>query len=100
MIITVTNLKGGVGKTTTAVYLAHAMSAALVDADPQSSAAEWASVARDDGTPLNVPVIALPTANLAGRLPAAAHVVIDTPPGNLSIVSAAIEAADVVVVLA
>lgn len=39
-------LKGGVGKTTTAVYLAEAGvqrfgSALLVDADPRGSALEW-----------------------------------------------------------
>src|SRR5262245_15588967 len=46
MIVVVAALKGGVGKTTTAVYLA-ALAAAtrraatLVDADPQASAADW-----------------------------------------------------------
>jgi len=45
MIIVVAALKGGVGKTTTTVYLA-ALAAArrpatLVDADPQASAADW-----------------------------------------------------------
>lgn len=103
MIVTVTNVKGGVGKTTTAVYLAHALTAdglstTVVDADPQGSAVEWAMVARETGTPLKVPVVSLPTRSLAGRLPAAEHVVIDTPPGDLAIVTAAIDAADLVLV--
>jgi cellulose biosynthesis protein BcsQ len=52
MIMVVGALKGGVGKTTTAVYLAALAAAsrrsvALVDADPQSSAAEWIDNAED-----------------------------------------------------
>ena len=51
MIVVVAALKGGVGKTTTAVHLA-ALAAAgrreatLVDADPQASAADWLDTAR------------------------------------------------------
>jgi chromosome partitioning protein len=47
MNIVVSNVKGGVGKTTTAVYLAGAaaergaMPVYLVDADRQASTAEW-----------------------------------------------------------
>ena len=52
MIIVVAALKGGVGKTTTSVYLA-ALAAArrpatLVDADPQASAADWLENAEDE----------------------------------------------------
>lgn len=47
MIITVAGLKGGIGKTTTAAYLAHALAegerdVVALDADPQGSLLTWA----------------------------------------------------------
>src|SRR5258706_8068277 len=52
MIIVVAALKGGVGKTTTSVYLgalaAARRAATLVDADPQASAADWIENAEDE----------------------------------------------------
>jgi chromosome partitioning protein len=102
MIIAVANRKGGVGKTTSAVYLAHALAAAnrrpsaVIDADPQGSAVEWARRAADVHRPLGVPVFAQPTSRLV--LPEAPDVVIDTPPGDLGIVAAAIELAELVLV--
>lgn len=98
MILAVVGFKGGSGKTTSSMYLAHALGATVVDTDKQGSAVEWAEVASAAGTPLTVPVISLPTARLAGRLPLAPHLVIDTPPGDPAITQAAIEVADVVIV--
>ena len=47
-VISGVNTKGGVGKTTTAVYLATALSCqdrvVLLDADPQGSATSWATM--------------------------------------------------------
>lgn len=106
-VITIANLKGGVGKTTTAVYLAmisaRSRSTVLIDADPQGSAAEWI-----DELPAlphensNLPeIIEAPSARtlrnailkVGDRL-----AIIDTPPGNPEIVMTAIEAASIVLI--
>ena len=92
------NLKGGTGKTTTAVHLAAALSARgrtlLVDADPQGSALAWSEAAG----PGDVAVVALPVKDLHRRLPELGegydHVVVDTPPGHVAIVRSALLAAD------
>jgi len=100
-VITVAGLKGGVGKTTTAVALASLLGrngarSLLVDADTQSSALTWSVQA---GEILACDVVGLPVRDLARRIPALSHgvpVVIDTPPGDPAITRAAILAANVV----
>lgn len=102
MKLTVANLKGGAGKTTTAVYLAHALSASgrtlLIDADPQGSALSWSETAGN----FPLPVVAAPVKDLNRRVPQLAdgyaHVVIDTPPGELAITRSAMLAADTVLI--
>ncbi|MFD2848981.1 AAA family ATPase, partial [Dietzia aerolata] len=52
--ITIANAKGGVGKTTTAIYLAAAAVAdgytvEVLDTDPQASALDWAAGAAGAG---------------------------------------------------
>jgi chromosome partitioning protein len=105
MIIIVAALKGGVGKTTTSVYLS-ALAAArrpavLIDADPQASAADWLESA-DDEYLARVTLIEAPTDRLLlkalDKIDPDDVAVVDTPPGNERLLAKAIERADVVVV--
>ncbi len=105
--VAIANLKGGVGKTTTAVFMAELAAeregpALLVDADPQGSAMGWADGAAETGDGLRAVAVSLPTADLPRRLSGIASgygtVIVDTPPGQLGIVQAAARAADAVVV--
>ncbi|GAA4261795.1 ParA family protein [Dietzia aurantiaca] len=100
--IAVVNTKGGVGKTTTAVYLTAVareggMTAELLDTDPQGSATSWAEIAAEGTSPLKFPVTPANKITL-GRPSKCDLTVIDTPPGAADIIQAAIDAADVVVV--
>lgn len=108
MRLAVAGLKGGTGKTTCAVLLAELLAdqdggrVVLVDTDPQGSAMRWADLAAEEGEGLRALAVSLPTADLSRRLPAvtggATSLVLDTPPGSLPIASAAVRAADVVIV--
>jgi len=98
-------LKGGVGKTTTSVYLA-ALAAArnastLVDADPQASAADWLE-SIDDEHLAPISLVEAPTDRLLlkvlDRVEPDEVAVVDTPPGNERLLAKAVERADVVVV--
>ncbi len=105
MIVSLVHTKGGVGKTTTSVFLAAAAAAAgravtLLDADPQGSASSWADRAAHRGTPLPFPVLAATADDLALATvdPGGGWVVVDTPPGTAAVIDAAIDAADLVVI--
>jgi chromosome partitioning protein len=98
MILAVANMKGGTGKTTTAVYLARYLSAVVVDADPQGSALGWSAAVAEDGGTLGVEVVHLPDPKLADRLPKADRLVIDCSPRDHRITDAAITVADLVVI--
>jgi chromosome partitioning protein len=102
MNIVVSNVKGGVGKTTTAVYLAAVAGrrgrgpVVLVDADPQGSTAEWY-----DAEPLEgVELVEGPSVRTVGKAMNQQDgiVVVDTPPGEGTVVQAALGRADAVVI--
>lgn len=87
LIMPVVNLKGGTTKTTSAVFLAHALhemgrTVLLIDADKQASATGWNE---DAPAPFPFPTVQLATKLLHRQLPDVAGdrfdaVVIDTPP--------------------
>ncbi len=100
MNIVVANLKGGVGKTTAAVYLAAAAverghDVVLVDADRQASSAVWLEERPLDG----VDVVEAPSERtLTKAMNQDAVVIVDTPPGDERLVHSALQKADAVVV--
>jgi chromosome partitioning protein len=100
--IVVSNLKGGVGKTTTSVYLSAAAAEAgydpvvLVDADRQASSAEWLEERPIDG----VTVVEAPSERTLARAMGRGEgvTVVDTPPGDERLAQSAVGAADAVVI--
>lgn len=98
-ILSLVHTKGGVAKTTSAIYLATAaaqrgMDTVLIDADPQGSASEWAVDARPDSLPFPVLAASRPLDVDRSR----ELTIIDTPPGTAQVIQEAIDIADLVVV--
>ncbi len=106
MKVAVANLKGGTAKTVTSYFLATALAGRgrtlLVDCDPQGSALSWAEAAEAGGGRVPFEVVGLAVKDVHRRVRGLAgdyeHVVLDTPPGEISIARSAMLAADAVVV--
>jgi chromosome partitioning protein len=107
MIIALLNQKGGVGKTTLATHIAgeFALSGsrvAVIDADPQGSALDWAQRRTQNRLPRVFGVIGLARETLHQEAPELAktvdHVIIDGPPRIAALARSALLAADLVLV--
>jgi len=104
MIITLSSLKGGSGKSTLTIHLAHEIARSkkrvlVVDADPQGSVQGWVE-AREGKSPFTV--IGMARNSLHRDLPDISkdydHVVIDTPPRVSALARTSILAADLVLI--
>ena len=107
--LAIVSQKGGVGKTTVAVHVAVAAaragySVAIIDLDPQATAAQWGDWRNGEaGGDVNPVVVAAPHARLGPTLKEAEKmgvdlVVLDTPPAADAAAVAAARAADLVVI--
>jgi chromosome partitioning protein len=102
MNVVVSNVKGGVGKTTTSIYLAAVAAArgrepvVLIDADRQGSSAQWLEEQPVEG----VEVVEAPSERTLTRAMSRHDGVgiVDTPPADERLLQSATSAADAVVV--
>ena len=103
-MIAITNLKGGTGKTTSSILLAEALyrlgqKVIVFDADPQASASIWAADAQEGAGPLHFDVVPANVQSIkAGVADRDTVVIVDCPPGMPTVIEAAINAADVILI--
>ena len=105
MYIAVLNTKGGVGKTTTAIYLALAAHHAnqdrpviLIDADPQKSALSWAEIAKENGEELPFEVAeGLEASFRYNRAHRETIAIVDTAPSGFDL-EYPVQAADLIII--
>jgi len=107
LIIALTSLKGGVGKTTITMHLATAvaqtgLAVVVLDADEEVSAVRWQQHADAEGIRLPFEVVAAERNSLMRQARDFARsgrtVIIDTPPNNREVLKSAATVADVVLV--
>lgn len=109
MKITIGNQKGGVAKTTTAMYLALELAKTgervlLIDADPeQASAMSWSTASGVEGRwPDNLTVVAIATYDLSKRATELSkgfdHLIIDTSPKNRRLLREALRSTDTLII--
>ena len=104
MIISVAVPKGGSGKTTTAMYLAHCAydhgyDVQVIDLDKQGSALSWAEELNDMDRPVPFPVNYSPKNTLRENATnSRAITFIDCPPGDTDRMDVAIESSDLVII--
>ena len=104
MIVAMVNLKGGVGKSTSAVYFATVASGrgevVVLDADTERSALEWAAAGElpFEVVPAERDRLARQARELEGKRGDGRVVIVDTPPNDREVLRTAASVADRVVV--
>lgn len=101
-IISIVNAKGGVGKTTSTIYLATYFSnigkrVLVRDADPQGSATDWITNIQEDKIKFDFE----PTnrALMGKKNDKYDFIIIDTPPQNDTIIENAVKVSDLVIIV-
>ena len=106
MIFVVAALKGGVGKTTTSMYLAAIAAASrravtVIDSDPQASSADWVDASETEEFE-GVELVEAPTERLLAKALTSIEdedvAIVDTPPGHERLLGKALEYANAVII--